>query len=115
MKTPNSISSPIRLAAAAAFGALALGFTSMSVAAEVSDVPQVTVTFSDLNTSSPRDVATLYGRIERAADEVCEPYDMDFDDSVSNALLNACVQKAISHAVTEARLPQLSTIYEARN
>ena len=45
--------------------------------AAVSDeaAPSVTVRYHDLNLNDPEGVAVLYGRIRRAADEVCHPLD----------------------------------------
>src|SRR5580658_927749 len=56
----------------AIFGALAFGCGTLSIAADLSDVPQAVVKFGDLNLSNPQGAVTLYSRIVAAANEVCK-------------------------------------------
>jgi UrcA family protein len=97
--------------AAAILGALAC--TTVCTAAEPTIPPQTTVKFADLKVSSPDGAAALYGRIHRAARQVCDR--LDGRDLISKARMDACVQKAIAGAVAKVDQPALFAVYNAHN
>lgn len=115
MKTPITLTNVPRLMTAAIFGALALGYGALSIAADNSDVPQTVVKFGDLNISNPQGAATLYSRISVAAHQVCESFDGDSRNLGSRALLGACIHKAIAGAVSKVGRPELFAVYRAKN
>jgi len=94
---------------------LAMTFLSLATiaAADTLDSPaHRTVKFGDLNLGSTSGVSLLYGRIRRAAREVCE------SDSVWNldALLatKACTARAIEQAVEDVNEPLLKSYHRAQ-
>ncbi len=91
----------------AAVLAISLLAASLGVAqaAPVRDVPQVVVSYGDLDLSSSEGVHELYKRIEFAAREVC-PY-ADARELGQVALNRACRNAAISRAVRDVKSPQL--------
>jgi UrcA family protein len=115
MKTLITFTNLPRLITATIFGALALGYGALSIAADNSDVPQAVVKFGDLNVSNPQGAATLYSRITVAAYEVCKSFDIGPRNLGSRARLDACVHKAIAGAVTKVGQPELFAIYSAKN
>jgi UrcA family protein len=94
------------------FGGVVPGFAVPPADADSSDVPQITVKFGDLNISSPRGAAVLYGRIRGAAEKVCSPYDRR--DLPSKVRLCACIDKAILGAVTGVNNFALTAVYSAK-
>lgn len=73
----------------------------------------VKVSFADLDLNKPADAATLYKRIQRAAQVVCGP-------RVSGSELwrmydaRRCVQRAIGDAVAQVNRPTLSAVHQTR-
>jgi UrcA family protein len=63
-------------------------------------VPQVRVTFADVNLSSPQGIATLYTRLQQAAAKVCghEPQILDLSQ---HAAWSKCVNTALDGAVVQ--------------
>jgi UrcA family protein len=94
------------------FSGLVSGFAVLPAYADSSDVPRSTVKFGDLNISSPRGAAVLYGRIRAAAEKVCSPYDRSGLESKMR--LNACIDKAILGAVTRVNNSALTAVYSAK-
>jgi UrcA family protein len=94
------------------FGGVVSGFAVLAADADSLDVPQVTVKFGDLNISSLRGAAVLYGRIRGAAEKVCSPYDRN--DLGSKQRLKACIDKAILSAVTGVDNFALTAVYSAK-
>jgi len=101
-----------RLISTAIFGAIALSWGTMSIAADDSDAPQVVVKFGDLNLSNPQGAAALYHRISTAAVTVCGPQDRSLA-SMSRA--QTCVHKAITDAVAKVGRAELFAVYHAKN
>jgi UrcA family protein len=93
-------------------GGVVFGVAVLPADADISDVPQVTVKFGDLDISSPRGAAVLYGRIRGAAEKLCSPYDRD--DLPSKMRLNACIDKAILGAVIRVNNGALAAVYIAK-
>ncbi len=101
--------------AASLLCALSLGAAAASpiTAAAVDEAftARVTVAFSDLNPSEPRDALTLYRRIRSAATSVC--WRLNDNDLSSRMHMQACVQKAIADAVRKVNRPALVAVYNA--
>lgn len=115
MKMPSTLAKRPHLVTAAILGALALGFSAVSVAADTGDAPHIVVSFGDLNAASSPDAATLYSRIAAAAGKVCEFYDTDSDPLFLryDSRHKACVHDAIARAVHRVGTHQLFAIYNA--
>jgi UrcA family protein len=101
-----------RLVAVAILGAVASGFTAVSLAGGSTVTRSVTVKYGDLNISDPDGAATLYGRITRAAQAVCR---LPEDSFTSELAVLACEHKAIADAVTQVGHPELIAIYNSKN
>jgi UrcA family protein len=113
MKTLITSAKLPRLVTTTIFGALAFGCGALSIAADLSDVPQDVVKFGDLNLSNRQGAATLYNRIVAAAHEVCKSFDTDMRDLPWHAQLDACIHKATADAVTKVGRPELFAVYNA--
>jgi len=70
------------------------------------------VSFKDLNLNSPEGAAVLYGRIKRAANEVCGHWD-NFDLSQLHAV-QTCIDGAVSRAVAQVNSPMLTSLYDEK-
>jgi UrcA family protein len=70
------------------------------------------VSFKDLNPDSPEDAAVLYGRIKRAANEVCGHWD-NFDLSQLHAW-QTCIDGAVYRGVAQVNSPMLAGLYHER-
>ena len=114
MKLLIASTRPSRLLATAIVGALTLTCAAASIADDKGSVPQVVVRFGDISVTSPPGAAALYGRIVVAAYEVCKSFDVDIHGNTVLAQRDACVHKAILHAVTQVGHPELLAIYNAR-
>jgi UrcA family protein len=101
------------LMATAIVSALASSFTAVCAAADSSGVLSETVKYGDLNISTSQGATALYGRIRSAAETVCRSF--EGRDLVAKAGKYACVNKAISDAVSKIGQPELFTVYNAKN
>jgi UrcA family protein len=91
--------------------ALALGFQSAQ-AATPEKVPSVVIHYADLDLSRSEGTVILYQRLRRAAFVVCAALD---DAALKRQLMfNACMEHAISTAVTQVHKPTLTAYYEAK-
>jgi UrcA family protein len=90
-------------------GALVCGPALADAPAE----PAKAVKFADLNLNSPQAVATLYQRIERAADQVCQMPRGTLQLKLESEL-KACRQDATDRAILQANVPALSALHLAR-
>jgi UrcA family protein len=96
--------------------AMALLAASLTVNVASASTPddgpkQSVVTFSDLDLSRSQDAHSLYGRIKRAARQVC-----DNNPSSDLRLLKAyetCMAKAINDAVAQVQSVQVAAIHQA--
>lgn len=70
------------------------------------------VTFKDLNLNNPEGAAVLYGRIKRAAYEVCGHWD-NFNLSQIH-VQQMCISDAVSRAVAQVNSPMLTSLYNAK-
>jgi len=74
--------------------------------------PSRVVSYRDLNLTNAEDVAILYRRITRAAEEVCEPAARTGSKLPAPAY-HDCVAHAVATAVAKVNRPELSA-YHAR-
>ena len=98
--------------AATIFAALTCSIASVSFASDSLDALQVKVKYGDLDISSASGAATLYKRIQSAAETVCHP--LKNPDLYPRKLFYVCMRKAISNAIIEANEPVLLTIANAK-
>jgi UrcA family protein len=112
MNTSTQVS---RILAATIFAALTCSIATVSFASDSSDALQVKVKYDDLNVSNTSGATTLYKRIRDAADAVCHPFrPFNIADLGAQTRFDACLQKAMSHAINEVNQPALFTTYNAK-
>jgi len=88
-----------RYVAACAFAALSFGAAAQAgEAAGFAEVAKATVDYTDLDLSKQADAQTLYGRLQRASEQVCVQY-KEQRDLRKMKLYNACYQDALARAV----------------
>ena len=90
----------------------------IAIAAAAPDVsragePQMRVSYSDLNLSSPEGARHLYSRIERVANYACGTSNTDTDVIMRGP--GPCVRAAIGHAVRNINSAMLTKLYVERN
>lgn len=98
------------------FRCTALALTALVCGPALADAPADparTVKFADLNLDSTEAVATLYQRIQRAADQVCQMPKGTLQLKLESAL-KACRKEATDRAILQANLPALSALHLAR-
>jgi UrcA family protein len=91
--------------------ALALGVATTSNAAD-EFVPKVTVKYADLDIATSVGAATLYRRIQFAADNVC--WQMYSNEAAYRRNKERCLQQVIARAVSQVNQPMLTAAYEAK-
>jgi UrcA family protein len=85
---------------------LACAQTAMAAEPERTDVPSVKVYYGDLNLQRDEAVASLYRRIERAAERVCErPNERAVQQIYAT---RKCTETAIERAVASINMPALT-------
>jgi UrcA family protein len=90
-----------------AIASIALTLASSTAAHAADEVaPTLTVNFADLNLNKPQGAAILFARIRMAARTVCE--ELRAAGAKESARYKACVQVAISNAVTHVDRPELT-------
>ena len=90
-----------------------LGFGSALGAAscaQAGEAPAVTVSYRDLNLSSPADVQTLYRRLKRAASTVCTQGSGELSRHLA---FSRCYNAALDSAVMAVRSPELLALDRA--
>ena len=80
---------------------------------QVDTAPSVTVRYYDLNLKNAQGVASLYGRIHRAAIDVCRPTDGEINKLEMSAW-NGCVAHSVADAVRRIHNEKLSAYQWAR-
>lgn len=81
------------------------------IAAPADEVPSVTVSYADLDLSTPFGAQTLYQRIKRAASKVCAPL---ASKQLARAMLwRDCYEQAVANAVTTINRPTLTALHRA--
>jgi UrcA family protein len=108
----NTMTTASSVLATAVLGAFAMSLATVCTAAEPTDPPHITVKFSDLKVSTPQGAAALYGRIERAAREVCRPLE---ERNFRSKAHESCLHQAITDAVAKVGQPALFDAYNAHN
>ena len=94
--------------ASAAIVIAAFQVTGVAVAGSLADVPRrQVVRFADLDLTREAGAATLLGRLQAAAREVCEPLKSEWLDS------HRCMDQALARAVAEVNAPALTDRYIA--
>jgi UrcA family protein len=88
---------------------LGLGFAGLCAAEE----SQVSVSYRDIAVTTQQGATVLYKRIRFAADQVCSY--LDHGDLSSKAHKSACMDKAITDAVTAVGEPQLFSVYNSNH
>jgi UrcA family protein len=93
--------------------ALTAGATQVALADAADGVPPSRrVNYSDLDISQASGVKTLYQRLVRAADMVCERYE---DVELSrNQRYKTCVRHSLSTAIADVNNPLLTSYYESK-
>jgi UrcA family protein len=112
MNTITNIRDFRRLSATALCGVIASTFAALPAASDSFAPLTARVKFADLDVSRPQDAAVLYDRIRGAAEKVCSPYEAG--GFAAKMHLDACINKAISKAVTTVDAPALSRVYSAK-
>jgi UrcA family protein len=98
--------------AGAILSALAFSFATVSHADDGTAPPQVIVKFADLDVSTSQGAAALYGRIHRAAVDVCSR--MYVIEQAYKWHKNACLQKVIGDAMIKVNRPALSAVFASK-
>jgi len=94
-------------------GVSSLLLTELSTAAANDEAaPSVTVRYHDLNLNSPQGVASLYGRIRGAAEQVCRS--MESRDLTRKAEWQQCFNHAVADAVRTVNNAPLSAYHWQR-
>jgi len=100
-----------RLSAACLAALFCSGVLSTAVAGEAQ--PTITVSYGDLNLSNAKGVATLYGRIERAATAVCgaspSPAPLGFKRAREH-----CRTEAIANAIKAVNVDVLTAMHKEK-
>jgi UrcA family protein len=93
---------------------LATGLTvdHASAASAFEEPTNVVVRYSDLDLSQPKDAATLYHRIQRAAREACE--DNGPESLARTVRIRKCKKEAVNNAVAKVSSQQLNEIHQAQ-
>jgi UrcA family protein len=93
-------------------GAVATGTAVAAAAADTDSVLTVTVKYDDLDLSHHAGVDRLYGRIRRAAQTVCAPFE---GRSLSETQhWTQCVDASIARAVADVHQPALAALHAAK-
>jgi UrcA family protein len=94
-------------------GVSSLLLTELSFAADYDEpAPSITVRFHDLNLNNPEGIASLYGRIRGAADQVCRS--LESRDLMRKAQWQDCFSHAVADAVKAVHNAPLSAYHWQR-
>jgi UrcA family protein len=92
----------------------AIGLTAVAYAGGGDDdIPKQVVKFGDLNLSSSAGAATLYRRIQRAAESVCEG-PLGVRELSIAVRSNVCIAQAIERAVKDVNTQMLTSLHLAK-
>jgi UrcA family protein len=110
----TSYRSIVRSVAMVLFAGLSsLLLTELSFAAVYDEpAPSVTVRFHDLNLNSPEGIASLYGRIRGAAEQVCRS--LESRDLMRKSQWQDCFSHAVADAVEAVHNEPLSAYHWQR-
>jgi UrcA family protein len=104
----TTIRNTARAAAFFVCGAIALCTLQLTARAAEDGLPSKRVSYADLDISKPAGAKVLYGRIVRAAREVCQSN--AYESLGAAQLTNRCVDHAIDTAVKDVGSPALSAL-----
>ena len=104
----TTIQNTARAAAFLLCGAIALCTVQLTAQAAGDGLPSKRVSYADLDISKPPGAKVLYGRIVRAAREVCRSN--GYESLGAAQLTNHCVDFAIDNAVKDVGSPALSAL-----
>ena len=93
----------------ASTAAIIMAATAAPAFADGTDAPTTTVRYSDLNLANTAGISQLYGRIRVAANKVCQPF--SHKAPFAAQAMDACVDQAMSRAITEVHQPALSAMF----
>jgi UrcA family protein len=112
----NSLKTQFRIllcGAIASLGAIVLPLAAPAVPTVDSDQPpSKTVSYADLNLTSPAGAATLYHRIQGAAKQVCKQY--HGPDLTMLSVFNSCYRTAVENAVRTVNSNPLTALHERK-
>jgi UrcA family protein len=95
----------------AALLVFALGTVSQPVlAGSLIEIPSVTISYADLDVTTPQGTAVLYRRIQSAASNVCGFYHSR--DLQRLQAWKHCYQFSVDNAVATVNLPQLTALHQ---
>lgn len=103
-----------RYVAACAITALTFGAAAHAgeVSTDVVGQATTTVRYGDLDLSKQADAQKLYGRLQRASDDVCGEY-KEFRNLQKMKLYNACYQDSLARAVDNVGHAAVKAAYNA--
>jgi UrcA family protein len=109
MNTVKTASSRlIRTFAAAAVAMICAAYAGTAQASD-SEIPTLTVSFSDLNANTEAGAKVLYARLRFAADQVCRPYERT--GILPQRAWQTCVNNAVASAVQQINKPTLTALH----
>ncbi len=89
---------------------VALAIPAMSNAAPAqanADVQNISVSYGDLNISTPTGHAVLVARVKQAAEAICGQRPETLLDIAANTRFNACMSKAVNAAMAKVPAPAM--------
>ena len=104
----TTIQNTARAAAFLLCGAIALCTLQVTAQAADEGLPSKRVSYADLDISKPAGAKVLYGRIVRAAKQVCQF--SGFQSFGAAQMVNRCIDHAIDNAVKDVGSPALSAL-----
>ena len=78
------------------------------------DPPSIKVSYADLNLSTIEGANALYGRIKRAARDVCRLDYVQPEERLYSRVWKTCYDTAIGTAVTTVNSPMLSAVHSSK-
>ena len=115
MKTlprPNPIRHTL---AVALIGSLAIGFGTITAAANDVGMPKADIRYGDLNLGTAQGATVLYKRIVSASYAVCQSFDRDRNDNADPWTAQSCRKRIIADAVAKIAEPKLYSLFNAKN
>jgi len=92
---------------------LAIATAAMPASADVPNATQsLTVSYGDLDVTHEAGIKVLYGRIQSAAHNVCQP--LSTLPGLKKTAFDKCVSDAASNAVRTIGQPALTSLYEQK-
>lgn len=95
---------------AAAAVTIALAAPALGIAApaqSAADVQTISVSYGDINISTPAGHAVLVARVKQAAESICGQRPVTLLDVAANQRFNACMSKAVNAAMAKVPAPAM--------